>query len=188
MAIETPSYTVLESSGKIELRDYDGSITASVTIEADNYNYASSLAFRTLADYIFGNNTSQSKIAMTVPVSSSQAPTSEKIAMTAPVSASLIDSQSYIVTFTMPASYTLQTLPRPKNKAVSIKHVKPHRAVVIRFSGLTTEKKIDKMTQQLQDWAAQKNLKLIGAPTISRYDPPWKPGFIRRNEVSFQVR
>ena len=85
MATETPKYKILKSSGKCELRSYTKSITASVLVDATEHGSAGSEAFGVLADYIFGNNTSRSSIAMTVPVSSQQL-SSEKIAMTAPVS------------------------------------------------------------------------------------------------------
>ena len=187
MAIETPQYEVLDKNGRIELRRYNGYITASVVIKANSYNSAANKAFRTLADYIFGNNTKQTKIAMTAPVVSQKPITSEKIAMTAPVTASKLNSQTYVISFSMPSSYSMDDLPLPNNKGVSIKKTPTHEAVVIRFSGYTTEAKIEKMTKKLKEWASQKQLNLYSEPTVLRYDPPWKPGFIRRNEVSFSV-
>ncbi|MGB5389315.1 MAG: heme-binding protein, partial [Thermoanaerobaculia bacterium] len=82
MAIEQPSYEVLESDGQLELRRYEPYIVAETVVDAE-FERAGNEGFRRLADYIFGNNRTQQKLAMTAPVSQT---TSEKIAMTAPVS------------------------------------------------------------------------------------------------------
>jgi effector-binding domain-containing protein len=82
----------------------------------------------------------------------------------------------------------MEVLPIPNNKEVKIKKIPSHVAVVIRFSGNTTEAKIEKMTHELKEWASHKQLKLNGGPNVLRYDPPWKPGFLRRNEISLSVK
>jgi len=186
MAIETPRYTVLKEDGRIELRRYESFITASVEIVATNYSSAANKAFSLLADYIFGNNTVKTTIAMTVPVDSKKLK-SEKIAMTAPVNASKLDSQTYEISFTMPSAYTIENLPRPNNPTIKINITPSHEVAVIKFSGYTTEAKIEKMENELKKWAGQKNIKLIGDFTVSRYDPPWKPGIIRKNEISYNT-
>jgi len=188
MAIETPRYTVVKKSGRIELRSYDAYITASVEINADTYNAAANKAFRILADYIFGNNTKRTKIAMTAPVINEKTITSEKIAMTAPVMASEVDSQTYVISFTMPSIYTMDDLPLPNNKTVKISRIPEHKAAVIVFSGYTTEGKIKKKQEELMEWARVNRIMLEGKPAVSRYDPPWKPGIIRRNEISYKLK
>ena len=187
MAIESPKYKVIEKDGHIELRKYDGYITANVEIKADNYKAAGSMAFGILADYIFGNNTKNSKIAMTAPVISQKPTTSEKIAMTAPVTTAKLDDQKYVISFTMPASYTLEDLPKPNNESVIIKTVTAHEVVAIEFSGYTSEGDIEKKSNELSEWANKKQINIASQPTVLRYDPPWKPGFLRKNEVCFNV-
>lgn len=187
MTIETPPYVVLEKSGSIELREYRGYITASVEVRATNYTAAANKAFRVLADYIFGNNTKKAAIAMTAPVTTQQPATSEKISMTAPVIAAKMSSQTYVISFTMPSRYSMDDVPTPNNKAVIIRYSPPHHAAVIRFSGYTTEAKIQKKAKELAAWAAQNDVTLTGELLLSRYNPPWIPGFIRRNEIAFVV-
>ena len=68
-----------------------------------------------------------------------------------------------------------------------IKQVPAHEVIAISFSGYTAETKIDSMIIKLKDWAAENKVKLSGEPTVSRYNPPWTPGFLRRNEISFIV-
>ena len=188
MSIETPKYTILKSSGRIELRRYEEYITASIQITAHNNDSATNKAFRVLADYIFGNNTKDSKISMTAPVISKKISTSEKIAMTAPVTATKRDIQTYLISFTMPSSFSMEELPRPNNSLVTLKAVSSHKEVVITFSGYTTDIAIAKMTKELQVWATENHIHYVGEPTVSRYDPPWKPGFFRRNEISFAIQ
>ena len=187
MAVETPKYKVLKKDGRIELRNYEPYITASVELEATGYNSAGSDAFGLLADYIFGNNTTQAKIAMTAPVISEKKQLSEKIAMTVPVASTKIDNHSFITSFTMPSKYSLKNLPKPNNESVIIKQVPAHEVIAISFSGYTAETKINSMIIKLKDWAAENKVKLSGEPTVSRYNPPWTPGFLRRNEISFIV-
>jgi hypothetical protein len=186
MATETPKFKILKSSGKCELRSYAKSITASVLVDATEHGSAGSEAFGVLADYIFGNNTSRASIAMTAPVASQQL-SSEKIAMTAPVSSSQTKTGQYSVSFTMPSSYSLSSLPKPNSSKVIIASREPYQAVVIKFSGYTSEAKINKKSAELKAWADSINLAANGPISVLRYDAPYKPGFLRHNEISIQV-
>lgn len=181
MAIESPHYDVLRHDGKFELRKYDGYLIASVEIESDSHAHAGNEAFNILADYIFGNNSPRQNIPMTVPVESELV--GEKIAMTAPVTSSE-SSGKYKVSFTMPSSYTIKTLPMPNNARVKIEKVAPQKLAVVKFSGYTSEEKIQKMFQELREWCNAKKIKVGRAYKVSRFDAPIKPGFLRHNEIS----
>jgi hypothetical protein len=187
MAIETPKYEVLKHDGAFEIRKYSGYLTANVEIEADDYNNAGNQAFNYLADYIFGNNTVRGNIAMTAPVATEKLE-SAKIAMTVPVIATEVSKDSYQVSFTMPSAYTLKTLPKPNNAKVRIKEIGPFKAAVIKFSGYTGAEKVESKIAELQNWCAKNKLKCIGQPSLARFDAPWKPGFIRHNEVGFKIK
>ncbi|MEI7682894.1 MAG: heme-binding protein [Candidatus Saccharibacteria bacterium] len=187
MAIETPDYIIIEKDGHIEHRKYYGYITANIKVKADSYKSAGNKAFSFLADYIFGNNTKNSKIAMTAPVISQKPAILEKINMSAPVTTAKLDYRSYIISFTMPAIYTLNDLPKPNNDNVFIKAMPPHEVVAIGFSGYTSEGDIEDKSDELREWANKKQIKISSQLTVLRYDPPWKPGFLRKNEVCFKV-
>ena len=103
--VEQAKYDVVETHGTIEIRDYAPMIVAEVNVSGDRET-AISDGFRKIADYIFGNNISSQKVAMTAPVI--QQP-SEKIAMTAPVTQQGGEGV-WLVRFVMPSSYTMQTL------------------------------------------------------------------------------
>ena len=179
MSIEEPKFALALKDGAFEIRDYADSIVAEVTMTG-NQKDASSKGFRLLAGYIFGANAKRQKIAMTAPVTKTA--TSEKIAMTAPVT--LIGGLGdWLVRFTMPARYALADLPVPNDKAVTIKSVPAARFAVLRFSGLAGEARVAAKTAQLMEFITARNLIPVGPTSIARYNPPWTPWFLRRNEV-----
>jgi effector-binding domain-containing protein len=183
MAIETPNYKVIKKSGRIEIREYQPYLKASVYVDSDSYNSAGSYAFSVLADYIFGNNTKSGKIPMTAPVDTQM---SEQIPMTAPVDTTKSKGQ-YKVSFTMPSSYSLKTLPKPNNNDVIIEQVPKRKMATIIFSGYTPDEKVNKKLAELNNWLEVNKLKVSGEPILSRFDSPIKPGFIRHNELSLKI-
>ena len=183
-AVEEAEYSVLQKDGAMELRAYAASIVAETTVDAD-FEDAGNRAFRKLFRYIDGDNVAQKEIAMTAPVS--QAPVSEKIAMTAPV-AQRPAASGWVVSFMMPASYTMNTIPQPSDPAVQLRAVPAFRAAVIRYSGFWSEERYDEHLRELRSWIAGQGLEIAGDPVWARYDPPFKPWFMRRNEILVPVR
>ena len=181
---ETPKYSVVQSDGPIEVREYSESIVAK-TKTRGSWKESQNTAFRILAGYIFGSNESKQKIAMTAPVT--QAPSSEKIAMTAPVT-QIKDGDEWVMTFTMPSQYTLDTLPKPKDSRVQFEIVPRHKIAALRYTGFWSEERNAEKAQELVTWISkQPGLKVIGAPRFAGYDPPWTLPFFRRNEIMIDV-
>lgn len=79
--VEEPRFISVQTEGAVEIRDYPELIAAQAQVKG-NRDVAIGEGFRLIADYIFGNNSTSKKVAMTAPVTQQ---TSEKIAMTAPV-------------------------------------------------------------------------------------------------------
>ena len=188
MAIEEPKYTLVEKSGAFELRAYAPKVLAETLVDG-SLDTASSVGFRRIADYIFGNNTAHNggneKISMTAPVTmaaKSDKSASEKISMTAPVTMQQTDGKRRMY-FVMPSQYSLSTLPTPNNPAVTLRELPATRMAVIRFSGWVGEEKTAKKTAELMAWLKSKNIVPIGEPELARYNPPWTLPFLRRNEV-----
>lgn len=144
--IEEPSYTVVEKRDGYEIRDYSAYIVAEVEVTGSR-NEGLNQGFRLLADYIFGNNTKSTPIAMTAPVAES---VSEPVAMTAPVMEQGSGDMRR-VTFFMPSKYTLETLPKPNNAAVKLREVPGHRVAVMRFSWYATDSRVARLQSQLVD-------------------------------------
>ena len=184
MAIEEAAYKVLKKDTKFEIRDYAPHILAETFVEGD-LEEAGNKAFNRLFRYISGENRSREKVAMTAPVS--QEPMGEKITMTAPVGQQRVQ-EKWAVSFMMPASYTLGTLPEPEDPKVTLRQVPARRMAAVRYSGFWSEKNYLRYKLALESWIHERGLTIVGDPIWARYNPPFTPWFLRRNEILVPVR
>ena len=168
MAIKEPAYKVVEKEYQFELRDYEPCVLAEIVVEG-TLEEAGNKAFRPLFRYISGDNRTQEKMAMTAPVG--QQPAQEK----------------WAVSFMMPAGYTLDKLPAPENSAVTLRQVPARRVAAIRYSGFWSEKSYLRSKSELESWIRVKNFTVAGDPVWARYNPPFTPWFLRRNEILIPV-
>ena len=183
MAVEEPAFRSVLHEGAFEVRDYPALVVAEVTVSGDQKE-AASKGFRLLAGYIFGGNKRRQSIAMTAPVA--QAPTSEKIAMTAPVT-QIQSAGEWVVRFTMPSAYSMDTLPEPNDPKVHLRALPPARFAVLQFSGLARKDDVAAKTAELEKLARTHHLRAIGPASLAQYDPPWTLWFMRRNEVMIPI-
>jgi len=182
--VEQADYTLLLDDGDIQIRQYDGFIVAETTVEAE-YEEASSIGFRRLAGYIYGNNRQNQEISMTAPVLRERE-AGEKISMTAPVLQEKGDA-GWKMSFVMPAKYTMDTLPEPIDPKVILKEVQGGKVASIRYTGLLSEENVRKKTKQLKVWLEENGYRAFSKPRSAGYDPPWTIPFLRRNEVQIDV-
>jgi hypothetical protein len=185
--LEMPKYTVLSNAVydgqyNIEIRDYAPRLAAEVTVKGER-EAALSEGFRILADYIFGNNTAKTDIAMTAPVTQSS---NAKIAMTAPVT-QVESAQGWVVQFTMPAQYTTETLPKPNNQQIQILITKPLRMAALRFSGFSSETRFQNRAKILADYLTQQKIATLGPPEFAYYNDPFTFPWRKRNEVLIPI-
>jgi len=179
MAIEEAAYRVLKTGGKFEIREYAPQILAETVVDGD-LEEAGNKAFRRLFRYISGANRSRAKVAMTAPVS--QEKSGEKIPMTAPVGQQAVQDK-WAVSFTMPATYTLETLPAPDDPQITLRLVPARRMAAVRYSGFWSEKNYLQNRSELEVWVREQGLTAAGDPVWARYNPPFTPWFLRRNEI-----
>lgn len=183
MANETPKYSVVQRLGEVEVRDYPGFIVAETTVGGERGD-AGNEAFSRLGGYIFGNNRSKAKIAMTAPVM--QEPKRETIAMTGPVTQT--GSQAgWVVQFMMPSQYTLEALPEPTDARVALRQLPARRFVALRYSGTWSEANFTEHLLTLRAAVEREHLQATGEPIWARYDPPFKPWFLRTNEILLEL-
>ena len=177
---EEQPYDVLGSYPGFELRSYPAYVLAQVTVNA-GFSGAGNSAFRHLFGYISGNNLSQS--------GEDAAAGPERIAMTAPVvmEPSALPG-AYTVGFVLPAEMDEQAAPSPQDQAVSIVTVPGGMAAAAEYSGRWSERNFVGHLEGLRTAIAAQGLTEVGNPRFARFDPPYRPTFLRRNEVILDVR
>lgn len=186
-AIETPRYTVERTlADGIEVRRYDPMLVAETTVSTADYRRAGNEAFRVLANYIFGDNQGRRDIAMTAPVEQRRASPGAEIAMTAPVEQRATEA-GWTVSFMMPSEWQRDSLPLPNDARVVIRETPERRIAAIRFSGTWSARAFAAREAELVDAVTRAGLVMVGEPWTARYDPPWTPWFMRRNEILVEL-
>jgi effector-binding domain-containing protein len=183
MATEEAPYTVIKTEDIFEVREYQAQVLAEIIVDGD-LEGAGNKAFRPLFRYISGDNKSRGKIAMTAPVSQEQK--GEKISMTSPVSQQSAQGK-WAVSFMMPASYTMETLPTPDDPNIKLRQVPARRVTAVRYSGFWSEEKYLLNKEKLLKWIKDNRYSVAGEPVWARYNAPFTPWFMRRNEILIPV-
>ena len=189
MAIEEPAFKVIDKVGRVEIREYSPYLVAETRVKAD-FAEAGNLAFRPLFNYISGNNRRQEKIEMTAPVSqSADRGAGEKIEMTAPVTQAAAPDNTgrYVIGFVMPAQYTRESIPQPADERVAIRQIPARIMAVLGYSGTWGQERYAEHEKTLREEIAKAGWQPRGEIEFARYDPPFMPWFLRRNEVMVEV-
>ena len=163
---EQQPYEVLELRDGFEVRRYPPHILAQIEIDG-SFEDAGNRAFRALFRYITGNNQSQRMV----------------IAMTAPVVQVEKTKGRHVVAFVLPASMTLETAPLPLDPDIQVRAVPEQMAAARRYSGRWTQSSYQRNLNTLVAAVVADGYVPVGAPRFARYDPPFKPWLLRRNEV-----
>jgi hypothetical protein len=121
---------------------------------------------------------------MTAPVS--QQPVGEKISMTVPVSQQRVQDK-LVLSFAMPAAYTLENAPKPSDARVILRQVPARQIASVTYSGFWTEKNYLQHQQELEEWIRKNGFSVSGDPVLARYNAPFTPWFLRRNEVLIPI-
>ena len=183
MAIEQPRYEVLSREGDVEIRSYAPYLVAE-TFVPGSFESAGNEGFRRLFRYITGANTASVEISMTAPVSQQQG--GAAIAMTAPV-AQTAAPDGHWVAFMVPSSFTAGTAPQPSDPRVRIREVPAQLVAVARYAGFWGESRYRREEQRLLEQIGSLGLTVNGAAQFARYNPPYMPPFLRRNEILVPV-
>jgi hypothetical protein len=162
---EQQPYTVIGAHQGFELRHYPEHMVIEVE-EPGTFAEAGNRGFGPLVRYISGNNGARQNIAMTAPVV--QTP---------------LGDQRYTVAFVLPEGMDAASLPIPSDARVQPRTVAPRTVAARRFSGLANTAHFESAARELLASVALAGLTVDGEPYFARYDPPWRPGFLRRNEA-----
>ena len=157
---------VIDKKKKIEIRKYPKQTYIQTKIKKDRSDGS---AFSILAGYIFGKNKKQKKISMTAPVISRE------------------EGEIIEMSFILPKEYNKKNAPLPNNSNITIFDVAQKKLATIRFSGIANEKIVQQKKEQLSNALKKSNFKMISKFFLYRYDDPWTPPPMRRNEVVVEV-
>jgi len=179
MGIEESAYTVIKTDGDFQVRQYAPQVVAETMVDG-SLEEAGNKAFRPLFRYISGANRPQGEISVTAPVT--QQRDGEKIPMTAPVAQEAV-SNRWAVTFMMPTNCTLETLPKPTDEKVRLRAIPARRMAAVRYSGAWSRPRYERNLARLREWMKANGVAAAGDPVWARYNPPFTPWFLRRNEI-----
>ena len=183
-AIEEPDHEIIRKFDNVELRRYAPYVVAEVELDASAED-AGNQAFPILAGYIFGKNKGEKKFAMTAPVMQTAAPM--RMDMTAPVSQAAV-AGGMRVQFVLPKGVTLATAPEPIDPRVQLRVVPTGTWAVIRYSGTWSQSNYLEHLDKLKAALQAAGVTTQGEPLLARYNAPFTPWFMRRNEIWLALR
>lgn len=163
---ETMHYTIIKKNKRIEIRQYDDFLLAA-TKTTPNKRLDS--GFMNVFNYISGENDTSQKISMTTPVVSYE------------------EDDRLVTGFYVPSKYDKSTVPKPTSDSVSIQENKSSIYAVIRFSGGWKEKNFKLAETTLREYLQKNGYDIVSNRIIFRYQPPFIPAFLRRNEIAFKL-
>jgi hypothetical protein len=166
---EQQKYRVVKRLGDLEIREYEACVLMQVTVAGD-FMRAGNMGFGPLVRYISGNNAA-----------------GQKMAMTAPVIQESINEQQHNVSFVLPAGMNPKDVPVPSDARVKMIAESAYFAAARKFGGGWNEQKFLSEGDQLLNAVKSAGLEPIGAIYWARFDPPWKPGFLKRNEAIIKI-
>ena len=181
---EQQRYDVVAHLGSIEIRHYAACVVADVVVGGSEES-AGNRAFRPLVGYIGGRNRRSESLAMTAPVLQERG---ESMAMTAPVLQAAGAGGRWVVSFVLPGDGSIEDYPEPLDPAVVLRSVPSEDAAALRWSGRWTTGNVDRRRRELMDGLQGSAWRPDGPMRWARFDPPWRPAFLRRNEIVVPVR
>jgi hypothetical protein len=163
---ETLSNEIIGSIHSVDFKIYNNYTKASVNNKAYNMNSASS-NFPVLANYIFGGNKDNTKMAMTSPVLYNM-------------------SNKSSFSFIMPKQFEINNLPSPDTEKIFFETVKNQCVAVMEFSGFANEKNCAVKHLELLNILKKNNIVCNNDFMIAVYQPPYQL-INRKNEIWVEV-
>jgi len=168
--IYTPKYEVISQNNFIEIRRYN-KLNVITTTENLTYKEATHSGFRTLANYIFGNN--QDNV---------------KIPMTAPVITSFPNKENIDIAFIINENYSIDNLPKPKTKKITFQELELGKVAVIKFGLWATPKRIQTKKTILETYLNNNSIQYSTEFLVAQYNSPWIMPPFRKNEILVSIK
>lgn len=172
---EQPSYNLVFQQNGLEIRDYAPAVVVETQVVASRRDAAGD-AFRSLFNYISGNNEASLEIPMTSPVAQTYAGRERDNV-----------SGKWAVRFFLPKDLSAEAIPEPLQLGVNIVTLSAQRFASVSFKGTQNDKKVAKNSARLREFIAQNGYRVSGQPVYAFYDPPFVPWFLRDNEILLPI-
>ena len=167
--IYTPKYEIISQNNYIEIRRYN-KLNVITTTEPLPYKEATHSGFRTLANYIFGNNKDNIKIPMT-----------------APVITSFPNNENIDIAFIMNENYSIDNLPKPKTEKITLQELELGKVAVIKFGLWATPKRIQTKKNRLETYLNNNSIQYSTEFLVAQYNSPWIMPPFRKNEILVSI-
>jgi effector-binding domain-containing protein len=166
---EEPGYAVVSRRNGYEIRRYAAYLAAETVVEGD-FRSTGNAAFRRLAGFIFGNNSEQIRMKMTVPVTVQEA-----------------GHGRFRYRFVMGRAHSPTSLPRTLDKAITIVDVPAGNYAALRYRGGRRKRRYERAVAKLLKALLRDGIALAGSPALAVYSGPTTPSALRKNEVLVPV-
>lgn len=158
-------YRVVQRFPDFEVREYPAAAVAEVNVSGD-FEQAGNQAFRPLFNYISGRNA-----------------TGQSISMTAPVLQHPNEDGGHTVAFVLPADLAVDNAPAPGDSSIHVRELPATRTAAMSYSGRWSQAAYERHCAALTAALTRESLVPVGSPRFARYNAPFVPWFLRRNEV-----
>jgi len=162
-------YLLIKTEKEYEIRNYPSVILATINMVANSYKELSTPGFKKLASYIFGDNQSNSNIAMTTPVHMD------------------INDALSSMSFVMPSNYTIENLPKPTDSSIIITTTNEDYVAAIRFGGYADDNAIKNQASKLEAALKSNGVNYFGNFRFLGYNAPYQ-FWNRKNEIIVSVQ
>jgi hypothetical protein len=162
-------YEVIAKLSHAEIRRYPSHIRVT-TFDLGDMVTSGNRSFRRLASYIFGSNASRESIAMTAPVLQQ------------------VNGEGFRTSFVMPMAMSMSTMPSTSDASLKMELAEGGLFGAISFSGQASQRLFGNKAQTLSNLIVGSGYQISGDPIYARYNGPWTPGFLRRNEVLIPIK
>ena len=163
MANDEAKYDVVKSNEIYEIRKYSDRLVVQALNTSQNNS------FRKLFNYISGDNETNEKIKMTIPVTQME----KKGNMT--------------MQFYLPSKFNKDNIPNPSRSDVEIVNIEGGYYAVIRYSGRASDKNFIKHKEILENELKKDNISITSPAIKASYNSPFTLPMLRRNEAMFKV-
>lgn len=163
---QAADYEIVARSGDVEFRRYPSQSVVEASIrDVGDFGQSGNHGFRLLAGYIRGENDTGTDLSVTAPV---------------------LQSSTHLQ-FILAADPPVDTLPRPTSTSIQLRPLPQRVVAALRYRGNWSEARFREHARRLLESLERDDISTLGEPRFARYNPPFVPGFARRNEVLVTV-